>query len=89
MASISSEYTGDEKHQRDNSTSEKHSNIAMVAPAYSSLTRNIVRSHTTLVSGAKTKKISSKYIQIVNLFRIMDFRGHILVMLWQLKMVLA
>lgn len=56
MASISSEYTGDEKHQReDNSTNEKHSNIAMVAPTYSSLARNIVRSHTTLVSGAKTR----------------------------------
>lgn len=50
MASISNEYTEDEKHQRDNSTSEKHPNIAMVAPTYSCLTRNIVRSHTTLVS---------------------------------------
>lgn len=71
LASISSEYTEDEKHQRDNSTNEKHSNIAMVAPTYSSLARNIVRSHTTLVSGAKTIFVCfffHEILQIVNFF---------------------
>lgn len=52
--SINSEYTENEKHQWDDSITEKQPNLSMVAPSHCNLIRTTLRIHSAAVSACNT-----------------------------------